>query len=743
ALAVIRDELSHQKLVPERWPLFELRASRLAGGKVRLHLSVDGLILDGWSCQILFIELVECYLDPEHALPPLELSVRDYVLATAALRETHAYQRSRDYWLARLEDLPPGPQLPMVIQPSALEEPKFVRFEAWLEPELWAELKGRIFEAGLTPNSLLLAAYAEVLGRFSKSPRFTVNVPRFNRLPLHPQVDLILGEFASFTLVSVDRSRDASITERARELQGQLWTAVDHGLFTGVEILRELRRLSGSAFEAMMPVVFTCDPLGETGAEEGGLIVPEELGRNAGGVSQTAQVWLDNQVSQQGGRLMVVWDAVASLFPEGLLAEMFEAYRGLLERLARDPEAWQERRLELLSEEHRRWLESRNDTSAPVPEERAQDGFFAMAAAFPERPAVITERRTLSYGELASIANRLGRLLRQAGARPNTLVAVVMEKGWEQAAAVLGILASGAAYLPIDALVPRERLAQLLAQGEVEIVLTQSRLDAALSWPEGVLRLPLDTLDLSGVEDSPLAPVQGPDDLAYVIFTSGSTGRPKGAMLAQRGVANMVRSTNRHWAVGPEDRAIALTALHHDLSVYDLFGLWAAGGALVIPDADRRLDPAHWSELILAHRVTLWNTVPSILEMLLRWADGRAERLGSSLRLAILGGDWVPLGLPGRLRSLVPGAQVLSIGGPTETTVWNIWYPVGEIDPAWKSIPYGRPFENNRYYLLDERLEPCPRWVPGMMYCAGVQLALGYWRDPERTAASFGVHPAT
>jgi amino acid adenylation domain-containing protein len=642
-----------------------------------------------------------------------------------------------------LDELPPGPQLPMTMSPTALREPRFVRFEVFLEAPLWRRLKDRIFQAGLTPNGFLLAAYAEILGRWSRSRRFTLNVPRFNRLPLHGEVDLILGEFASFTLISVDVDPARTFLERAREVQRRLWEGVDHGLFSGVDVLRELRRRAGSALEAMMPVVFTCDPLGESGAEDAGTLIPEELGRNAGGVSQTAQVWLDNQVSQQNGRLMVVWDAVESLFPPGLLAEMFDSYRNLLERLADDGSLWQERRIELLSDEHLAWLAARDAPSAPVPEGRIHDAFFAQARQRPERPAVLTAERSYSYGEIASFATRLGHLLREGGARPGELVAVVMEKGWEQVGGVLGVLAAGAAYMPVDALMPRERLWKLLAQAEVRFVLTQSKLDASLAWPPGLVRLPLDTLDLEGASDEPLAPVASADDLAYVIFTSGSTGVPKGAMLAHRGVLNMVHQTARHWGIGEGDRTIALTALHHDLSVYDLFGPLSVGGAVVMPEASKRLDPAHWSELLRMHQVTVWNTVPSILEMLLRWVDGRAERLSPSLSLVVLGGDWVPVSLPDRLRTLVPGARVLSIGGPTETTVWNIWYPVGEVDPSWTSIPYGRPFENNGYRILGEDLEPCPRWVTGTMYCSGVQLAQGYWRDAERTAASFFDHPAT
>ena len=134
-------------------------------------------------------------------------------------------------------------------------------------------------------------------------------------------------------------------------------------------------------------------------------------------------------------------------------------------------------------------------------------------------------------------------------------------------------------------------------------------------------------------------------------------------------------------------------------------------------------------------RVTLWNSVPTMMQMLVEHVAGRAVCPAAALRLAFLGGDWIPVTLPKRLQALVPGAQIVSVGGPTETTLWNIWYPVEAVDPTWKSIPYGRPIANTRYYVLNQALEACPTWVPGELCCAGVGVAQGYWRNEEQTQA--------
>ncbi|MEG5173406.1 amino acid adenylation domain-containing protein [Microcoleus sp. B3-D7] len=736
-LEAIRESLSHQVLPLDRWPLFEIRASLLSDRRIRLHVSIDALCIDGWSYQILFGDLVTFYRNPNAAITPLQLSFRDYVIAAIALQDAPFFQQSLEYWKNRLATLPPAPELPLAKHPSSLTQPRFKRRTAQLEPETWKKLKARAARSALSPTGVLLAAYAEVLGLWSKSPRFTLNVPRFNRLSLHPQVNDIIGEFASFTLLEVDNSRRESFEVRAKRLTQQLWHDLEHQYVSGVRVLRELTQLLGRTSAAPMPVVFTTNPQNNPGQSDSSILAAiAEIGEVVYVVGQTPQVWIDNQYSEAGGTLFLNWDAVEELFPQGLIDDMFDAYCRLLQRLASSEEAWQ-------GTAQLQQQAVANGIEAPIPDVLLHELFAEKVASRSHEPAIITRDRTLTYEELYLRSNQVAHRLRKLGARPNQLVAVVMEKGWEQIVAVLGILASGAAYLPVDAALPKERLWYLLENGEVEIVLTQSQLNQRLEWPENVRRICLDTDELAAESSEALESVQEPEDLAYVIYTSGSTGLPKGVAIAHRGAVNAIAQTNQVFNVAECDRAIAVTALHHDMSVYDIFGILAAGGAIVIPDAAQRLDPAHWAQLMVKERVTIWNSVPPMMEMLLDYAGGRSEVLPECLRWAFLGGDWIPITLPERLRAIVKECRVVSVGGPTETTLWNIWYPVETVDSSWKSIPYGSPIANTRYYILNERLEDCPVWVAGEMCCAGVGLTKGYWRNEEKTRASFLTHPVT
>ena len=390
----------------------------------------------------------------------------------------------------------------------------------------------------------------------------------------------------------------------------------------------------------------------------------------------------------------------------------------------------------------RRLLAEVNDTTAPLPAGLLYEPFLEQARLRPAAPAVVTSQRTISYGALERASLSLAQRLRRLGAQPDRLVAVVMEKGWEQVVAALAVLRAGGAYLPIDASLPAERIRQLLSRGEVGIALTQPAVALRYEWPDGVVPVPIDeALLATGVEAEPLPPLATPEDLAYVIFTSGSTGEPKGVMIDHRSALNTVLDVNRRFAVGPEDRVLALSSLGFDLSVYDLSGLLAAGGSLVVPDPGTARDPSHWADLAARTGVTLWNSVPALMEMLVEYTAGHPDLPAIPLRAALLSGDWIPVRLPERIRAAFPDSRVVSLGGATEASIWSILYPIEEVDPAWTSIPYGRAMANQSFHVLDEQMEPCPLWVPGELYIGGSGLARGYWRDAEKTRAAFRLQP--
>ncbi|MEO0868799.1 MAG: condensation domain-containing protein, partial [Cyanobacteria bacterium J06642_11] len=329
----LRDRMSHQVFTPDQWPLFQIEAAQLEDNRIRFYVSFDVLIGDAWSFQLLGKEMAQ--LLRGDALAPLSISFRDYVLAEQAFRQTAAYEKATDYWQQRLPEIPPAPDLPLTMAPSQVESPKFERRSGHLEPELWQQVKRRAHAANLTPSGLVLAAFAEILTVWSRQPQFTLNLTLFNRQPVHPEVSYLVGDFTASLLLAIDNGaieqENDSFTARAQRLQTQLWNDLDHRLVSGVQVLRDLARQQNRSPGALMPVVFTSTLSQAIPATESRDWQTESVYS----VSQTSQVYLDHQVSEIAGALVFNWDAIADLFPAGMLDQMFAAYTQLLNQRPR------------------------------------------------------------------------------------------------------------------------------------------------------------------------------------------------------------------------------------------------------------------------------------------------------------------------------------------------------------------------------------------------------------------------
>ncbi|MGW2731421.1 serine hydroxymethyltransferase [Streptomyces sp. NPDC001494] len=732
-----RAEGGHRRLDPGTWPMFDLRVVLLSD-RVRVQLGVDLQLMDASSLFLnLFPDLIALYEDPDRALAPQRLAFRDFALwLDRDVRGSKRWQADWSYWQERIDGLPPAPDLPAARYTG--EGPgRFERCTVRYPAEEFAVLRRRALAHRLTETELLVGVFAEVIRGWTSDPAFTLNVPIFQRFDV-PGIEDVIGDYTNAVLLGV-RPAGRTVAERITGLAGRLRDDIRHASVNGVDVLRELARRRGLA-AASMPVVVT-SLLGLPLARS-----ISEFGAEVHSITQTPQVSLDFQIREEDGELRLVWDYRSGAFAPGLVEDAFEAFRGLIGRLLADEPGhgvWNAPHVDMRGRRDRAVWNEVNDTAEPVPAVLLQEGFFAQARRTPDAEAVVARDRRLTYAELAEHAHRIGNTLREKGVRPGDLVGVVMEKGWEQYAAVYGVLAAGGAYLPLDAAAPRARIARLLDSARVGIVLTQSRLAASLAPRAGTTVLCADT-DFATASSEPLTAAQGPDDPAYVIYTSGSTGEPKGVVVAHRGVANLVRDVRQRFEVTSADRLLAISGLHFDASVYDVFGPLACGGAVVIPPPFQRAEPDVWVDLVRDERVTIWNSVPVLMELLVGEAETRTDRTLGTLRLAVLSGDWIPLNLPDRARAQASGLRVVGSGGPTETICWSLFHPIGAVDPEWTSIPYGKPIANQRYYIVDRDLRPRPTWARGEMAVASpLGLAIGYLGDPERTRAKFVTLPET
>ena len=370
------------------------------------------------------------------------------------------------------------------------------------------------------------------------------------------------------------------------------------------------------------------------------------------------------------------------------------------------------------------------------------DLFEQRAAEAPDCIAVVQGSQQATYREVSVRASQLARYLRDQGVEHETLVGICVDRSIEMAVALMAIAKAGGAYMPMDPAYPPERLRYMLDDSQVSVLLTQKHLAKLI--PETGATVVLVDADRDRFERyDPTSPATGVtfDNLSYVIYTSGSTGKPKGVMLNHQGRVNNFLDFNRRFAVGRGDRLIALASLSFDMCAYDMFGTLAAGAAIVMPLPEEMQEPHAWADRINNHMVSTWHTAPAMLQMLVDHLESHPERAPRSLRLALLGGDWIPVTLPDRLRSLVSSAQVISMGGATECSMDSTIYEIHETDPNWNSIPYGQPMKNQRAYVLDVNFAELPFGVPGELYLGGIGVGRGYFRRPEFTAERFVPDP--
>ena len=706
----LRSRLSHTRLAVEQGEVFDVQLSLLPSGATRTHINIDMLVSDALSYQLILAELARLYLRPDDDLPPISYSFPRYLAETAA-RRSDTPDRAWSYWHERLAGLPGAPQLPLADDPERLVRVGINRRHHWMSPADWRRLAAQAAGFGVTLPVTLATAFAEVLTMWSAEPRFLLNIPVFDREELHPDTAMLVGDFTNLLLLEVDLSADLPFAEQAKRLQRRLQSDMANAEYPGVAVLRDLARERPGDW-MMAPVVFTSAiGLGELFGQE----VRRCLGDPVWTTSETPQVWIDQQVTEQDGGLLLNWDVIEELFPPGVIDAIFAAYLDLLGWL-READ-WAAPPPALLPASQAAVHAAVNDTGPVHPGRLLHQDFFALSERDPGRTALVwgygAEDR-LTYGELAARALVVAARLMADGVRSGDAVAVTMAKGPDQIAAVLGVLAAGAAYVPVGVDQPDLRRNEIYSSAGVSKVLTA---------------VPGDGPALPGPVPS------SPDGLAYVIYTSGSTGKPKGVEVTHRAASNTIDEINSRYGVGPHDRVLAVSALDFDLSVYDIFGLLSVGGAVVLVEEQARREARQWAELVRRCDVTVWNSVPALLDMLL--VVGCVQRL----RLVLVSGDWVGLDLPGRLKQAAPACRLVALGGATEGTIWSNAFDVTEVPGHWRSIPYGHPLRGQRYRVVDGRGRDRPDFVPGELWIGGAGVARGYRGDPQQTARQF-VHYA-
>ncbi|QEY71375.1 amino acid adenylation domain-containing protein [Pseudomonas denitrificans (nom. rej.)] len=713
-------------------PLLRLHLARLPG-EALLLVNLHHIIADGWSIGVLIDEFAALYSAEVQGtraeLEALPIQYSDMARWQRLWLSAGEGERQLAYWKEQL-----GDESLLLTLPGDRPRPLVQSYRgATLDFELPRALSDSLRELargqGATLFMLILAAYQLLLSRYSGQRELRVGVPIAGRG--RAESERLIGFFVNTQVLSARIDGDESFNAflaRTREAVLGAQANPDLPFEQLVDALQPERSLS---YNPLFQVACNHQPSRRDALRDlpGGLQL-ESLELDSG--IAKFDLTLNTEESRDGqvrGQFMYATDQ----FDAATIQRLSGHFLNLLQALVREPQCPVARLPLLDGSEREQLLCGWNATAMDYPSDACLHQLIEQQVQrSPAEVALTDGQRSFSYAELNSRANRLAHWLREQGVGPDSRVGVALERSVELPVALLAVLKAGGAYVPLDPEFPAERLAHMLEDGGVRLLLTQQHLLGEL--PQTGARafcLDRDWAQLDGYADNDLANLAKPDDLAYVIYTSGSTGKPKGVAVRHGGVVNFMLSMAREPGLNAQDRVLALTSLSFDISALELYLPLLVGGRVVLVDRDVARDPSRLLGVALEQGVTVIQATPSTWTLLSGHED--FPRL-TGCRF-FCGGEALSAELADKLT--VQAEVLWNLYGPTETTIWSAAW---KIDKGARAL-LGKPIANTQLYILDGELQPAPIGVAGELYIAGDGLARGYHGRPELTCERFVADP--
>ncbi len=744
-LQSIREEFAYKVRCNDSQPLFDIGISRLTEEKNIVHVSLDSIIIDMQSFTMLTHEWSVLSQNLKHYFPARP-SFEEYTLQLAHQRNQSKYHRAKSYWVDRVVSLPKAPKFPLLKKTDEQDTSisSMSLFFKSLNQQEWEKVRTLASESKTTPTACLLGLYTEVISFFAEEAHYLLNVTISDRKQVFPDVDKVIGNFTNILPLEVNQRKNTSFLNRVDDLKKQLLSDFDQRHFSGIEVMREINKKTHSS--QILPVVFTSSLGGSNSSEVNSRSKTVRKGEQSESLlddiyyqcNPTPQVLIHNYLYETKNGIDICIEIDKSAFNQGFDSQFYHYYQYGLQSII------DQRFDNLLGMQFNKLLPEQYKKSE-VDFQNLYYLFLNARTQFSDKPAIITSHKTITYEELQDRALALANDIYECAPPREAPIAIVMNKGWEQVIAVYGILFAGYAYLPIDASLPKERQKVVLRHSDVSLCVTQNSVKDSL-FSVGEMNREFQCIVVqehfcgNDLGCSRITHVDS-NQLAYVIYTSGSTGKPKGVMISHASAINTLVDINRRFNVSSDDRILALSSLSFDLSVFDIFGALAVGGAIVLPDPEKEKDPGYLYDFCNQHKVTIWNSVPALFDRFMMRVRQNTSKL--DLRLILLSGDWIPLDLASFTKTHYPGIELVSLGGATEASIWSIFHVIEEIDPHWTSIPYGKALSDQSIYVLDDSFRPRPVGVPGELFIGGRGVAMGYHNDQELTEERFVVHPNT
>jgi len=735
-------------------PLIKAQLLKLADNDHVLLLTMHHIVSDGWSNGVLLQEIGTLYLASGQVekLPELTIQYADFAIWQQNWMRGKTLENHLNYWQEQLADAPPILDLPLDYPRPSVMTFNGARHYFSLSPELTRALKNLGQQEGASLFMTLLAAFNVLLYRYTGQEDILVGSPIANRN--RAEIEGLIGFFVNTLVLRTNTSGSLTFRQLLQQVRQTTLAAYEHQDLPFEKLVEDMQLARDMSHSPLFQVVFVLQstPLPVISSPDVTL-TPLEID------SRTAQFDLMLELYESEGGIRGSFQYNTDLFRPDTIARMETHWQTLLSAIVTNPQRAIQNYPLLMESEYNQVVQEWNATATDYSRDLCLHQLFETQAGYTPQAIALVEdgpvdsRREITYEALDHWANRVAHLLKAQGVGPGTKVAVYFNRSLEMVVALLGILKAGGTYVPLEPTYPPKRVEWILSSLDIEHILTQHRHLQMLSdletpirhlfcLDEGEEEIPTDgslavwtNKHIQQMQPTALPVYTNANDIAYIIFTSGSTGTPKGVVVRHQPVINLIQWVNNTFNVGPTDRVLFVTSLCFDLSVYDIFGVLGIGGSLHVVSDDNIREPEQLLRLLRDEPITFWDSAPAALQQLVPFFP---EALPDShLRLVFLSGDWIPVKLPDRVRQTFPKAQVISLGGATEATIWSNYYPIDKVDPRWTSIPYGRPIQNACYYVLDQSLTPCPIGVAGDLYIGGECLASGYANAPALTATKF------
>ncbi|OHC39127.1 amino acid adenylation domain-containing protein [Pseudomonas sp. CFSAN084952] len=719
----------------QQGPLLRVTLLRLAEDDHVLVLVQHHIVSDGWSMQVMVDELVQLYAaysqGQDLQLPALPIQYADYAQWQRDWMTGGERDRQMGYWQALLGGEPSVLELPLDRPRPSVQSFRGASLEIKLAPALVAGLKALAQREDVTLFIVLLASFQALLHRYSGQQDIRVGVPIANRNRV--ETERLVGFFVNTQVLKGDFDAQLTVTQLLQQAKHRALDAQSHQDLPFEQLVEALQPERSLSRNPLFQVLFNHQSQARLASTSQQLPDLRIEGLEWG--TQTAQFDLSLDTQETVDGLWATLTYATDLFDAATPNRMARHWQNLLQAMLDDPHQ-RVAQLPLLEPlEHQVIVEQWNDTAQDYRlEDSVQRQIEAQVRRTPNAQALVFGAQTLSYTQLNARANRLAHRLIQAGVAPDVLVGVAMERSTEMVVALLAVLKAGGAYVPLDPDYPRERLAYMLQDSNVPLLLTQAHLLQALpvSAPSHCLVVEPDDQWLSEYADTDPDVAVDAENLAYVIYTSGSTGQPKGAGNRHCALTNRLLWMQQAYTLGAEDTVLQKTPFSFDVSVWEFFWPLMTGARLVVAAPGDHRDPSKLVELINRHQVTTLHFVPSMLHAFLQ--DSQVASC-QGLRRIICSGEALPVGVQQHVFAELPNTGLFNLYGPTEAAIdvthWTC------VDEHRDSVPIGRPISNLRTYVLDAQLQPVAVGIAGELYLGGVGLARSYHRRPSLTAERF------